>query len=126
MIRPSLIRLVRLPAFLTWFALQMIRANWQVATDILTPGSALSPAIVAHRTHSLSSGEITVLNNLITLTPGTLTLDIDDAADGGRILYVLGLYAPSEPEEFHAELRELEDRMLSLTRPSTPAQEVTR
>lgn len=126
MIRPSLIRLVRLPAFLAWFAVQMVRANWQVAADILTPGSALTPAIVAYRPRPLSAGEITVLNNLITLTPGTLTIDIDDAPGGGRILYVLGLYAPSEPEEFHAELRELEDRMLSLTRPATSAQEVTR
>lgn len=127
MTRDPLIRLVRLPAFLAWFAVQMVRANWQVAADILTPGSALTPAIVAYRTRPLSAGEITVLNNLITLTPGTLTIDIDDAPGGGRILYVLGLYAPARPEEFHAELRELEDRMLRLSRPSAaPDEEVMR
>ncbi|WP_114906489.1 Na+/H+ antiporter subunit E [Ornithinimicrobium murale] len=112
----NLARLLRLPAFLAWFVVQMVRANWQVALDILTPGSALTPATVAYQTGSLTPMEVTALSNLITLTPGTLTIDLDDSGGGDYLLYVLGLYAPPDPEEFRAELRELEDRLLHITR----------
>lgn len=110
-------QLIRMPAFMVWFVGQMFHANWQVAIDILTPGSALTPAIVAYRTRSESAREITALSNLVTLTPGTLTIDVDDAPGRGHTLYVLGLYAPQDPEAFRAELRELEDRLLRVTRP---------
>ncbi|WP_150460335.1 Na+/H+ antiporter subunit E [Nesterenkonia ebinurensis] len=109
-------RFIRLPGFLMWFIWEMIRANWQVAADILTPGSALTPAIVAYQTRGLTPKEITALSNLITLTPGTLTIDIDESPGQGQILYVLGLYAPAKPEDFHTELRELENKLLYITR----------
>lgn len=112
----ALTRMLRLPGFLGWFFWQMIRANWQVAADILTPGSALNPGIVAYQTRELSSREVTALSNLITLTPGTLTIDIDGSAHRGQILYVLGLYAPADPEQFRSELRDLESRLLRVTR----------
>lgn len=110
-------QLVRLPIFLVWFFWQMCRANWEVAVDILTPGSALTPGIVAYRTRSNTSLEVTALSNLITLTPGTLTIDIDEALGSGHTLYVLGLYAPSDPEAFNAQLTYLEDQLLHVMRP---------
>lgn len=110
-------QLIRLPGFTVWFFGQMFHANWQVAVDILTPGSALRPAIVAYTTRSSSPREITALSNLITLTPGTLTIDVDEATGRKHTLYVLGLYAPSAPEAFREELSELEDRLLRVTRP---------
>ncbi|GAB3850058.1 Na+/H+ antiporter subunit E [Nesterenkonia populi] len=110
-------QLMRLPGLLVWFVGQMFQANWQVAVDILTPGSALTPAIVAYRTRAATPREITALSNLITLTPGTLTIDVDEAPGRGHTLYVLGLYAPEQPEAFRAELQELEDRLLRVTRP---------
>ncbi|TLP71235.1 Na+/H+ antiporter subunit E [Nesterenkonia sphaerica] len=112
-------RLIRLPGFLMWFIWEMLRANWQVAADILTPGSSLTPAIVAYRTRELTPKEVTALSNLITLTPGTLTIDIDEPPGQGQILYVLGLYAPPTPEAFHTELHELENKLLGITRVST-------
>lgn len=108
--------LLHLPGFLGWFVVEMLKANWQVAADILTPGSALNPAIVSYRTRSSTSTELTVLSNLITLTPGTLTVDVDEAPGEGHTLYVLGLYAPAEPEAFRAQLTELESRMLRVMR----------
>ena len=112
-------RLIRLPGFLMWFIWEMLRANWQVAADILTPGSSLTPAIVAYRTRELTPKEVTALSNLITLTPGTLTIDIDEPPGQGQILYVLGLYAPPTPEAVHTALHELENKLLGITRVST-------
>lgn len=112
-------RLLRFPGFAVWFAWQMLRANAQVAADLLTPGSASTPAIVAYRTRRLSPMELSALTSLITLTPGTLTIDVDgDEQDEDQVLYVLGLYAPADARDFHAELRELEDRLLRVVRPA--------
>lgn len=128
-----LTRLVRLPGFLLWFIGQMIHANAQVAWDLLTPGSKLHPAIVAYRPRSRTPSELTALSNLITLTPGTLTVDLSTEEDGTgqHVMYILGLYAPADPDDFRGEIAQLEDRMLSVLRaetktPASHAKEATR
>lgn len=110
-----LLQFLRLPGFALWFAGQMIRANWQVAVDVLTPGSALTPGVVALRTRCRTRAELTLLSDLITLTPGTLMIDVD--LGESDTFYVLGLYAPEAPEDFLAQLTGLEDRLLRVMRP---------
>lgn len=118
-----LIQVLRLPGFLVYFLMQMFRANWQVAADILTPGSALTPGVVAYPARSRTAWELTLLSNLITLTPGTLTIDVETDHDR-HVLYVLGLYAPSDPDMFRQQLAELEHRMRHVTaRASTEEEE---
>lgn len=116
--RSVLTRVLRIPGFAVWFVLQMIRANAQVAGDLLTPGSALRPAIVAYRTRCRTPLELTALSNLITLTPGTLSIDLstDEGKEKQHTMYILGLYAPADPEAFRAELAELEQKMLRVLR----------
>lgn len=105
-------RLGRLLVFAGYFAKQLLLANWQVVADLLTPGSRLQPGIVALPLRCRTAGEITLLSNLITLTPGTLTIDVSEPLD---VLYVHGLYAP-DVEVFRAELTDLETRMLHAVR----------
>lgn len=67
--------LLRLAAF---FLREMIVANLQVAWLILRPRLRLRPAIVRvpiALKHDLS---ITALANIVALTPGTLTVDVDE------------------------------------------------
>lgn len=111
--RWQVIRLGRLAAFAAYFLKQMVVANWEVATDVLTPGSRMTPGIVAVPLRCRTRGELTLLSDLITLTPGTLTLEVDR---GAHVLYVLGLYAPDDPDAFRAEVVDLERRMLHATR----------
>lgn len=105
-------RVGRLLAFAGYFARLLVAANWEVVADVLTPGSRLQPGIVALRLRCRSAGEITLLSSLITLTPGTLTIDVSD--DLGT-MYVHGMYAP-DADEFRAELTDLETRMLHAVR----------
>jgi Multisubunit Na+/H+ antiporter, MnhE subunit len=62
----------------------------RVAIVVLTPNmkAALQPAIIAFPLSVKSDAEITLLANLITLTPGTLSVDV--SADR-RFLYVHAL-----------------------------------
>ena len=60
------------------FILHMIRANLDVAYRVLHRDVPIRPGIVRVRTTLKSDIALTMLANSITLTPGTLTVDIDD------------------------------------------------
>jgi len=72
---------VYLPVFL-W---QCLRANIDVAWRVLNPRLPIRPGIVRVHTELKSDAGLTLLANSITLTPGTMTVDVD--RDEG-ILYV--------------------------------------
>ena len=56
----------------------LIISNLQIAKRILSPDMRLNPAIVKIKTELKSDWKKLLLANSITLTPGTLTLDIKD------------------------------------------------
>ncbi len=56
----------------------LLLSNIQISKRILRPDMKLSPAIVAVKTNLESDWKKLLLANSITLTPGTLTLDIKD------------------------------------------------
>ncbi len=60
------------------FVLELIAANWAVLRIVMRPRLALRPGILAYRTELRSDLAKTWLANLITLTPGTLTLFVSD------------------------------------------------
>lgn len=70
-----------LPVFL-W---EVIKANIDVAYRVLHPKLPINPGIVKVKTTLKSDTALTFLANSITLTPGTLSVDID--TEGG-VLYV--------------------------------------
>ncbi len=70
-----------IPVFL-W---ECLKANIDVAYRVLHPSLPIKPGIVKVKTKLKSDTGLTFLANSITLTPGTLSVDID--RDGG-ILYV--------------------------------------
>ncbi|MFH1594654.1 MAG: Na+/H+ antiporter subunit E [Candidatus Omnitrophota bacterium] len=70
-----------LPVFL-W---EIIKANIDVAYRVVHPGLPINPGIVKVKTTLKSDIALTFLSNSITLTPGTLTVDIDK---DNAVLYV--------------------------------------
>jgi multicomponent K+:H+ antiporter subunit E len=69
----------------------VIAANLQVALLILGPGRRLRPAFVRVPLELRSDFAVTALASTVTLTPGTVSVDIETAADGGRSLVVHAL-----------------------------------
>jgi len=79
--------------YMPFFAWQCIKANLDVAYRVLHPKMPIEPGIVKVRTRLKSKVGRTVLANSITMTPGTLSVDIKD-----EYLYIhwIKVYAKDE------------------------------
>lgn len=62
--------------YIPFFLKEMVKANFDVAYRVLHPKMPIRPGIVRVKTRMKSSEGKTAVANSITLTPGTLTLDI--------------------------------------------------
>jgi multicomponent Na+:H+ antiporter subunit E len=105
-------RLPHVLVFLATFAIDIVVANLRVAFEVITPGYAMRVAIVRVPTATRTPLEVTVLANVITMTPGTLTLEVDPETYD---LYVHGLYVDSV-EDFRAQIARIERRLLKAMR----------
>jgi multicomponent Na+:H+ antiporter subunit E len=85
-----------------YFLWELLIANLHVAFEVITPKLHMRPAIVAVPLDLKGDFEITLLANLITLTPGTLSLDI---SDDKKTLYVHGMYV-DDVEEFRRSIKQ--------------------
>ena len=76
-----------------FFIRETVMSNFRVAYDVLTPGFLTKPAIVAIPLDVTTDAEILVLASFITLTPGTLTLDI---SEDRKTMFVHEMYVPGK------------------------------
>jgi len=103
---------LRLVRSLLSFLLELIKANLRVAYEVLTPGFSMQAGVMKVETRTRSPLEAVLLANAISLTPGTLTLEVDEDT---RTLYVHALYVRSRTE-FLTDIARLEDLLLDVTR----------
>lgn len=103
---------LRILRFLLVFLRELIIANARVAWEVMTPGLSLHPAIVRVPTRTRNPWERTLLANTITMTPGTLTLEVDEITGD---LYVHSLYV-DDRETFRERIGVLEDVLLEAMR----------
>jgi len=80
--------------FIVYFFKEMIKSNFKLAAIVLNPALPINPAIVKVRTKLKSPMARLLLANSITLTPGTLTLELD-----GEWLYIHWVTAESSDIE---------------------------
>lgn len=69
--------------YLLVFFIELIKSNIDVALRVIKPSLPINPGIVKTKTVLKSKMARMILTNSITLTPGTLTVDIED-----DILYI--------------------------------------
>lgn len=64
--------------FLTILILEIIKANIEVAMIILNYKKSVESIVIEHKSRLKMSFLRTILGNSITLTPGTVTLELDE------------------------------------------------
>ncbi len=104
---------VRFVEFVGFFLAQLVLSSVRVATDVLTPRLRAEPAIVSIPLDARTDGEITLLANLISLTPGSLSLDV---SEDRRTLFVHVMFL-EDAETCRREIKDgFERRVLELLR----------
>ena len=103
----------KLIAFIFFFLWELLKAILQVAYDVVTPKFYMTPGIVRVPLEAETNLEITLLANSITLTPGTLSLDV---SDDRKVLYVHAMYL-SDKQAFIDDIKNgFEKRLLEILR----------
>lgn len=106
-------KVVQVLGLALFFLRELLLSNLRVAFDVLTPGLRIRPGVVAIPLDVESDAEITLLANLITLTPGTLSLDV--SADR-RVLYIHAMYI-DDPDAVRQQIKNgFERRVIEVLR----------
>jgi multicomponent Na+:H+ antiporter subunit E len=99
--------------FFFFFLYELVKANIQVAYDVITPKFHMRPGIVRVPLDAKTEMEITLLANLISLTPGTLCLDV---SDDRKVLYVHAMNITDKEAFIQGIKNGFEKRLLSILR----------
>ena len=113
---PDAAYFVRVPRVLRlggYFLYQLIVSNFRVMWEVITPRHSSRPGIIGIDLAARTDLEIMLVANMISLTPGTLSLDI---SDDRRVLYVHFMFL-DDPEVARSEIKDgLERRVLEALR----------
>lgn len=91
--------------FAIYFALRLIQANLVVAWEVVTPKSSINQGVVEVPLRSSSDALITLVANAVSLTPGTLTVDVrrDPAVLHVHVLHL------RDPDRVRRDIQKLEE-----------------
>ncbi|MCK6547648.1 Na+/H+ antiporter subunit E [Myxococcota bacterium] len=99
--------------FCAYFLRELVVSSLRVAHDAVTPNLHMRPAVIGVPIEATTDAEITLLACLISLTPGTLTLDV---SEDRKTLFVHALFV-HDYDQTRDQIRSgLERRVLRLMR----------
>ncbi len=97
--------------FILFFIWDLTKSNMRVAWEVLTPSfRRMRPGIIGVELEARTDEAITILANLISVTPGTLSLDV---SSDRRVLYIHCMYL-DDVDEMRAQIKDLERRVIEI------------
>jgi multicomponent Na+:H+ antiporter subunit E len=105
---PYFLRVWRIARLIGFFLYELVVSSIRVAWDVLTPEHQSRPAIIEMPLDVRSDIEILLVTNLISLTPGTLSLDV---TPDRKTLIVHAMFA-DDPEALVRDLKNGMERMV--------------
>lgn len=103
-------RALNLSVFFVW---ELILASLRIAYDVVTPTHYMAPAVVGIPLDAKTDAEITLLAILVSLTPGTLTLDV---SRDRRTLFIHAMYVHDRERLVRSIKHGFERRVLEVLR----------
>tara|TARA_B110000037_G_C16987707_1_gene451754 strand:- start:399 stop:722 length:324 start_codon:yes stop_codon:yes gene_type:complete len=101
-------RLFAIIDLLAFYLLEVVTSNLAVARDVLGSQKRIQPGIVNIKVGDLTDFQAFILANMVTMTPGTLSLDIIPEKHS---LTLHTLYAQN-PEELQAQISNSYERRI--------------
>jgi multicomponent Na+:H+ antiporter subunit E len=106
-------KLVKLFFFVLFYLYELVKANLLIAHQILSPRPMIKPGIIKVDLDAKSNQEILALVNLITMTPGSLCIDI---SEDKKHIYVHEMYI-DDVDKMKQDIKiNLEKRILDIAR----------
>lgn len=65
-----------LVGYIPWLIIRVLKSGIHVTRLILSPSLPIQPQLIEYPTELESEGEVVILGNSITLTPGTITVEV--------------------------------------------------
>ena len=98
-------------SFIGFYLYKLVEANIKIALDIITPKLRVEPDFITIPLHLKSKFGLLMFSNLVSMTPGTLSVDI---LNEKKMLLVHVLYKQDE-REILAELDNIQHRIKKIT-----------
>lgn len=86
-----------------FFLKELFVSSIKVARDVLRPGFHMKSGVIAIPLDLKSDIGITLLANMISLTPGTLSLEV---SDDRKVLYIHAMYIDNGADQARQEIKE--------------------
>lgn len=96
-------RIIAFIGFLLFYASEVVKSNFRVAYDVLTPRHRMRPGVIAVDVRGMTDRQVLFMANFITMTPGTLGLAV---SPGRTKLYIHAMYTDEGVEALSRELSE--------------------
>lgn len=90
--RKAFFQVILLLELVLYFIWEMFKASVVVAIEVITPKHRMEAGLVAVPLDTESNLELTIFSSLVSLTPGTLSLDV---SVDKTVLYVHAMYIPN-------------------------------
>lgn len=94
---------LRILLYLPWLFLRILQSGLHLAAVILHPSLPIAPKLIHYRTELQDEAAVVLLGNSITLTPGTITAEVNS--------HGLIIHAIDEASAHDGTLRRLEQRI---------------
>jgi multicomponent Na+:H+ antiporter subunit E len=106
-------RLPRVLGLIGFFGKELLVSNLKVLWDVITPKHISRPGIIGIPLDARTDAEIMLVANLVSLTPGTLSLDL---SEDRRVLYIHVMFLEDVDQTRKQIKQGLERRVLEVMR----------
>lgn len=99
-----------IPEFVLFYLTKLLQSNIQMALIILSPKMRIRGGFIEYPIEVKSPAGLLLLCNLISMTPGTISADVDDS----RETLLVHVLSNSSNDEILQEIRNIEKRIIRL------------
>lgn len=99
---------------LIFFIKEVIVSNIRVTLEVITPNFGMNPGVIAVPLDARSDLEIFLFANMVTMTPGTVSLEV---SEDKKFLYIHSMYIDGDKEKLKQKIKDdFERRLLEVLR----------
>jgi len=106
-------RVMKIVYLILLFITELITSSYLVIKQVLTPRLQITPGIFTYKTSLKGEWEVTALALLLTLTPGSVVMEVSESGD---VFYIHAMDLEESKESIIRSMAKFEKAILEVTR----------